>query len=356
MKSISQRFDASQENPEICHDFDRVTSQSGGGLPAPSAAQPHYSGCPAPLDLINEHLTEWGQIPAIPIDGHPGWFEKIGGSIQLKPQHFVVKIQRFKAGGFEATVVPVDFRELDAAAARRFQEAIEAQAYGPKKREKPEEMDENAKISSINRSKRAVRHRIKSMGCDRLLTLTRREVEEFGYWTVEEWAAGWDRFIRACKRLDSAFEYVAVLERHKKGNFHLHAASRGRLNIKVIRGIWWACCGGRGSGNIDIQYRKNMTDHARRSGIAKYVSKYITKQADMVEFNKKRYWSSRHKLPDVERYVLDSDHTIEALIELAEMIGLDYIGILQTAFRFKDDKGAWFSYDDHMLNKRQKYV
>ncbi len=182
-----------------------------------------------------------------------------------------------------------------------------------------------------------------------MLTLTRREKDPAAFWTVQDWASAWDRFSRLCKRMGGSLVYVAVLERHKKGNFHLHAAIAGRINVKHIRKIWLACCGGgKGCGNVDVAMRQGLTVHKRRAGLAKYVSKYVAKQLGQTEFNKKRYWSSRHKLPDVERYILSADDAKAALFELSVFLSLDYSALAASVFTFKQETCAWFSFDERL--------
>lgn len=300
----------------------------------------------AALDLINGHLrTNDDYDDKIPYDflGYEPflhnsekvitWQDKEGQEYDNTP--FVLKVQPFSSGGYEAII----YKVKDLGAIGRMMDG----EIGTGKREEGERK-ENDVISSKNRAKKMVRLRIKSMGCDRLLTLTVRQSEE-DQWTVEQWAAAWKKFIRICKKAGSEINYVCVLERHKKGGFHLHAAIVGRANIKLMRGIWWSICGGRGQGNIDISFKPGISDHKRRAGLARYVSKYITKQ-DNAEFNKKRYWSSRHNLPACVRYVLSADSIIGALVEVAGLRGLDSRALVDSAFIFKTEQGAWFSFDE----------
>lgn len=299
-------------------------------------------GGASPLDLFKGHLTDGVFIPAsrgLPPQFEPrNWFMRSSG-YQFKDYHYVAKIQGFKAGGYEVTISRLELARVAACmdAVRTTGKRVEG------------ERDEANVISSMNRSKKRVRHLIKSMGCDRLLTLTKRENNPDDFWTVKDWAAAWDRFNRLCKKMGVSLDYVAVLERHKKGNFHLHAAIVGHISVKHIRKIWLVCCGGgKGSGNVDIAYKKGVSDFQRRAGLAKYVSKYITKQMGFTEFNKKRYWSSKHKLPPVRRYILNADDLSAALFEFAAFWCLNPLVLFSTVFRFKLDTGAWFSYDDKL--------
>jgi len=341
---ISESLKMSPPSATVADGFVQDSRFSGSGLPAVCPCE----GGEAPLDLINGHLTDSfppsSFIPAsrgLPSELEPkNWF--------CRPDHdpskdfdYVAKIQRFESGGFEVTLLKTDLNEI----ARRMDapRCTGSRVKG--------EQDEGNVISSVNRSKRRVRHLIKSMGCDRLLTLTKRENDPEAFWTVQDWAFAWDRFNRLCKKMGVTLVYVAVLERHKKGNYHLHAAISGRINVKHIRKIWLSCCGGvKGSGNVDIAMKQGLTTHKRRAGLAKYVSKYVSKQLGQTEFNKKRYWSSRHKLPDAVRYILSADDVKAALVEFAQSFALDPKALLGVSFLFKLDTCAWFSFDDCLLS------
>jgi hypothetical protein len=296
-------------------------------------------GGEAPLDLIKGHLTETTYTKASRgfsfYDSPKGWHVPEGYE-STPANNYVAKIQPFQSGGYEVTVSSLDIQKIG-----RMMDAPRSTG----KREKGEQ-NENDVVTSIQRSKKKVRHLIKSMGCDRLLTLTRREKEQDEFWTIEQWKVAWDKFRRLCEKAGVDLQYVAVLEAHKKGNYHLHAAIVGKLSVNIIRGIWLACTGGKGSGNVDIQMKQNCTVHQRRAGLAKYVSKYITKQAELVEFNKKRYWSSRHKLPDARRYVLTADNFEAALNELLSYLGLNPLRVDGKIFVFPDENGCWFNYDE----------
>lgn len=307
-------------------------------------------GGDSPLDLFNGHLRTThehdGYDGSIPYDqpeftnlyhnGRPleSWLGRPHDSYEGAP--FVLKVQPFASGGYEATIIKTDMEQIG--------RAMDGGLRGGK-REKTEQK-ENDVISSKARAKKNVRLRIKSMGCDRMLTLTVRQSEQ-NQWTVEQWLAAWKKFIRLLKKAGCELRYVAVMEQHKTGAYHLHAAIVGKVNVKVMRGVWWSVCGGRGLGNVDIAFRRNVTDYTRRAGLARYVSKYITKQ-DCAEFNKKRYWSSRHKLPAAVRYVLSADSIRAALVEVAGMRSLNVAVLNKSVFIFPSETGAWFSFEEDM--------
>jgi hypothetical protein len=263
--------------------------------------------------------------------------------------NFVVKLQPFKAGGFEVVCRSLDLEKIGSTMEGN-------RRYG--KREAPEEPDRENVVKAAQRAKRKVRYLTKNMGATHLVTFTRREVEASGFWSPDDWAKAWDKFRRTLERYRPGFCYVAVLERHKKGNFHLHVAwveaPGQKVNLSVVRGCWWACVGGRGQGNVDVQYIKVRAGLERADRVAKYISKYTSKHfEDGGRFNKKRYWSSRQEMADVRRYVLNVRSQDEAFKAVQEMWGLnmsDYMRIgargieLEGVFSFPDGSGFWITY------------
>lgn len=283
-----------------------------------------------------------------------GWYNVAGREYKECP--IVAKIQRFDSGGYEVTTSWIDLERLG-----RYMDCawIDADKVRVTAKREPREQNENDMARSMQRAKKNVRLKVKNMDCDRLLTLTKRESNPLHFWHFDEWAAAWKRFNRLLSKAGVRLNYVAVLEMHEKGNFHLHAAIRGKVNVKTLRRCWLICCGGKGDergaaslGNVDVSYKPNITGHRRRSGIARYISKYITKQADRVCFNRKRYWSTKTALPPVERYVLSADSVRGALVELSQLLGLDVSKLLDKkhVFIFPNESGAWFSYSDNLLD------
>ena len=258
-----------------------------------------------------------------------------------KPEHFQLKIQSFKNGGYEATVRRVNIQRI--ADLQNIPRRIG-------KREPPEERSQESLERSRIRARQKVRHHAKNIAANRLLTLTKRETEETGFSTPDDWQTDWARFCRVYKKYypEQPFMFVAVLEQHKDSeHLHLHVAtySKHKMPLEVIRRIWWDICGGRGLGNIDVRYIRQQGHHGT-ARIAKYLSKYISKGFEEMErFNKKRYWVSDRDLPEAQRIWLRADSVDEALQEVFERshgaisFGPDGGGI----FIFPDHSGFWFA-------------
>ena len=309
-------------------------------------------GREAPLDLIEEHLTD-NSTETLYRQGVQGgvlvknWFFPEDWKGTKEGQDFVLKVQPFAKGGYEATVRAVDLEKIGNA-------MLGGGVRG--KREVPDVVPIDNQMKAAARSKRKMRHLVKNMMADHLVTFTKRETEGSRYWTAGQWAAAWDRFRRMLVRVIGDFPYVAILEKHEKGNYHLHVAWCGRVNVGIVRKMWLAALGGgKGCGNIDAKKIKVPCGGDRASRIARYISKYVSKHfEDDPRYNKKRYWSSRQTIEDARRYVISAD-TLDGAIEIARrMLGLDFSKFVrldragnmrqENMFPFPDGSGLWLAY------------
>lgn len=154
--------------------------------------------------------------------------------------------------------------------------------------------------SSIKRASRRARStariRCKASGFDSLFTFTYRENVQ----DRELVASHWAKAVRAIKRLIPDFAYVAVIERQKRGALHLHVAThrlppsfvvKGVMvkSWNVLRAIWRRVVGDLG-GNFD-ESRRKRNSRVAGAGVAKYITKYIAKDFEDGELNKKRFWA-----------------------------------------------------------------
>lgn len=300
-------------------------------------------GSSAFLDLTIGHLryvnSDYSSLDFFASSDLKGWY-KPTKDWHATEANIVVTVQQFKTGGFEANGKYVDMLGLG--------RMLESKSKTGK-REKHDKVKENDQIRSVQRAKKKARQQIKNKGCDRLLTLTKRESNSETFWTEDDWLKAFREFIRLCRVAKIEFPYVAAIEPHKKGNFHLHIAVKGHLHANTIRSIWSAINGGHGSSNVDIKFHKDKTPTERLAGVAKYVSKYITKQLNSERFNRKRYWASRDndgELPPVKRLILNARNMVDALVELAAALCLDFGVLKQKVFEFGG--GFWFNYEPEM--------
>lgn len=144
--------------------------------------------------------------------------------------------------------------------------------------------DAENRMRSARRAGQTVRHRVKAIKADRMLTLTYRENQT----DWDRLTHDFKRFIRRLRKSFPQFEYVAVPERQKRGAWHMHLAIRGRMNAKIVRSIWLSVVG---QGNVDITNPYKYRRH--RHKLACYLAKYLVKAFGEGETNMRRVWSSR---------------------------------------------------------------
>lgn len=287
-------------------------------------------------------------LPFLFGEDSPDRTSKAGWTELKERYHYIATVHGFDAGGFEATIRLVDAqRMLDLALLPRGHRK-------PVEDRKPTDM-----LRAVARAKKTIRLAVKQIGCDHLLTLTTREEEN----DPAKLACQWKEFVRKYRKYsDNDFPYVAVPERHPSNpkHWHLHIAIRGRLKLNVARQLWWAICGGRGMGNVDVRYIKVGCDPQtgeprgplmRSEKIARYISKYITKDLIFAHRpDKKRYWRSEFDLPEARRYWLKTrpdyseDSINAAFAELRQRFG-GFSFMKCTFFEFPDGTGMWFSYN-----------
>jgi hypothetical protein len=292
--------------------------------------------------------TEAYRPAQIPHSAHPpgDWDRPANYPIYEEREHYLATVHGFDAGGYEATVRCVDLQVLVDSRMR------------PRGHRKPlEERDERDMLRAVARAKKTVRHAVKTIGATHLMTLTTREQEN----SPESLAAQWKQFVRAYRKYTGEdFPYVAVPERHPTNpkHWHIHIAVRGHVKVNIARQIWWACCGGRGMGNIDVKHIK-VGAHAngtpkgplvKAEKIARYISKYMSKDLIFAHRpDKKRYWRSEFDLPKARRYWLKARPTGSGLnAAFAEF--LTRFGVWQDALSvwfFPDGSGFWCSYKPH---------
>ncbi len=333
-------------------------------------------GREAPLDLIEEHLTYDTIEPEYRQGAQGGhliknWFFPVDWRGASSPETYVMKVQPFAKGGYEASIRAVDLERIGNA----------IMGGGKRgKREAPDYVSVENQEKAAARAKRKMRHLVKNMMADHLVTFTKAEGPGTKHWGADEWAAWadggkeeweakygafmgpdewakvWDKFRRLLTRYLGDFPYVAILEKHAKGNYHLHVAWCGRVNVGLVRKMWLAALGGgKGCGNIDAKHIKVPAGGDRASRIARYISKYVAKHfEDDPRYNKKRYWASRQTLEEARRYVLTAVTLDGAIEQMRKFLGLDFSKFLvmcprrglvhQNMFLFPDGSGFWLSY------------
>lgn len=166
----------------------------------------------------------------------------------------------------------------------------------------PERAREVAEI----RRKRKIRLLCLEMKVDRMMTLTTRP---FGRnLTRAEFEKAFTLFNKEMIRLAPKWDYVACVEKQPESKqYHIHAGIRGRYEVELLRKVWRTALnkvwgrdldlldGEDSPGNADISYKPGpgRSKHAFANRVAGYISKYVSKDLECIEFNRKGYYS-RH--------------------------------------------------------------
>lgn len=157
--------------------------------------------------------------------------------------------------------------------------------------------------TSIARARTKVRHQVKAIGGDHMMTLTYRENVQ----DVEQVKRDWQEFVRLVRLERADWQFVAVPELQDRGAYHLHVAISGRQDLKHLRRCWYRALGGKGDevggstpGQIDVSGPQKRWRVAGSAGLkwdanklASYMTKYIGKSFDKSIKGAKRYWHSK---------------------------------------------------------------
>ncbi|EHP38861.1 bacteriophage-like protein [Cupriavidus basilensis OR16] len=168
---------------------------------------------------------------------------------------------------------------------------------------------EQSMHASSKRARKNVRLRCQAIQADRLLTLTYRE----NMTDVERLKRDFDAFRRAMKGA-GLWHYVAVPETQTRGAWHIHVAVHGRLVYNLVRAIWQRIVGGKGMGSVNVRNPKTGGKW-KRHALAAYIAKYITKDVESRELNKKRYWTSKGiVVPEPQTYFVQDSNDMHSVI------------------------------------------
>lgn len=199
-------------------------------------------------------------------------------------------------------------------------------------------------LKATQRAQRKIRLLCMEAGVDRMFTFTVRNTGVL--MPRDQLLKAWDMFRRVMERHWKNFRYVATIETHKSGQFHIHAGLSGFHNVNHLRHIWHACLnrvlgrsllltsGPDSPGHVYVPKSKSVNRHKGVKGamaIAGYIAKYVGK--DLVEaFNRKRYLHTKNvKISPAQAQWLKADNLIEAVFEAAGLYQFDSsLGDLKT--------------------------
>ncbi|NCT83511.1 MAG: hypothetical protein GXC94_10230 [Comamonadaceae bacterium] len=141
-------------------------------------------------------------------------------------------------------------------------------------------------------------------------------------------ARHWKETVRRIRRVIPDFAYLAVVEVQKRGALHLHVATHRLPRVlshqgskvkswAVLRSIWRSVVGTLG-GNFD-ESKRRARSRASSLRIARYITKYLSKDFGDGDLNRKRYWAGGD-WPAPERVTMLFPRTGDGMS--AELVGL----------------------------------
>jgi hypothetical protein len=208
------------------------------------------------------------------------------------------------------------------------------------------------------RRKRKIRLLCIASKVDRMLTLTTRP---FGRnLTRPEFERAFTLFNKEMIRIAPKWDYVACFEKQpESGQYHIHAAIRGRYDVALLRAKWHLALnkvwgrdqsltqGEDAPGNVDVSYKPGpgRSKLSFAGNIAGYISKYVSKDVECIEFNRKGYYS-RHLtklMKPVSSWYPPSKHLAQTSIQVARDYGFleEYISGRVQFHPLKG--GGWFA-------------
>jgi hypothetical protein len=196
------------------------------------------------------------------------------------------------------------------------------------------------KERSIRRAKQKIVDSTRMAQLNRMVTLTSKiaifDRQYFGKLVIK--AIARMRIVTG-----NEIQYVCVLEKQKRGAWHAHVAVSGRQNFKLWISVWMRVLAS--VGTIGFVHVKNPMRHYTVASLANYLAKYIGKEIEETEFNKKSYWISRNIDSPVRRirYFSTKAEALKFMLDQAFNLGYSI-----TEFQKNGSMRRWFG-DRHNL-------
>lgn len=157
----------------------------------------------------------------------------------------------------------------------------------------------------IARARREMTRKIIKSKLDHMVTPTYRE----NMTDPERAKSDLTEFIRLVRVKYPDWQYIGVFEIQKQrfqrtGHrvIHAHVGVRGFQDVAYLRECWHRVVGDRGGG-VNVAYHKSKKKcRLGRLDLARYLAKYVGKDLELHELNKKSYWHSEGlESPIIER-------------------------------------------------------
>lgn len=204
--------------------------------------------------------------------------------------------------------------------------------------EQEQERDILNRARSVRRARQKVRHLVKALNADHMLTFSYRENVE----DIEKLKRDWQMFLRMMRGRYPGWQFVCIRERQERGAFHLHVAVKGKQDIRWILRCWLLAIGqewedvqqwyvhgvqlgatSRGAVNVRAPSKRwgGAGKSWRPERLAGYLTKYLGKEFANAEHHSKRYWHSKEiEKPQVVKFWLGASHFHAAVVEAHDMV------------------------------------
>lgn len=201
---------------------------------------------------------------------------------------------------------------------------------------------------SAKRARQNVRHLVKSIFADHMLTFSYRE----NMIDREKLKADWKEFVRLFRHRYPDWQYLAVPEEQERGSLHIHVAVASKQDIKWLLRCWllaigqppeevaeWLYSGVKlgersfGAVNVEPPKKRWGGEHRqwKRDKLSGYLTKYIGKEFEESDKSAKKYWHSRNVVkPEITRFWLKAKTYDEAVREAHDLVyysGVDSISM-----------------------------
>jgi len=220
-----------------------------------------------------------------------------------------------------------------------------------------QERDRLNRLRSVARARRQLRLLVKSMGADRLLTLTWRE----NMTDIDRAQKAWQKFVRLVRVRYPDNKFLCVREYQERGAIHLHVALSGHFDVHWLRYCWYVALGHKAKfvypngkktvqafikpegekvwrpayssevlGSINIRgmqtrWGEGDRDYWKADKIAFYLTKYLDKSFDEIEDGRRRYWPSQNcEKPTIKKFWLGATNVVEAIKEAHALVSETY--------------------------------
>lgn len=205
-------------------------------------------------------------------------------------------------------------------------------------------------------ARRDVRLRVKAFSCDLLLTFTRSS--RGGSWQLSDWQRAFRRLVAKLRRSGMDFKYIAVPQRHKSGEWHVHMAINKAVDIHYVLEEWKKLAGENSAVNITGR-RHGETKLVRVAKMASYITKTLSDDWHCFPAKAKHFWGSVGAVVEQKSWIIEAESLDGAIATLASQLGIDFEKLMSNPscrVFFRDGSGIFLNYLPFLDSRRRKHT